>query len=414
MTIFLLGTYLMKTTVIAALLLGTTLTLGANEMTPENNVTINQPRARAREIGIHVGILPTGQWNAITDVKGVLVGQQTRIEGDSVRTGVTAVLPHGGNLFQNKVPAAVYLANAFGKMAGSTQIQELGTLETPIVLTNTLNVGTGVEALVRYTLAQPGNEEVRSVNAVVGETNDSYLNDIRGMHLTNEDFLSAIAEAKTGPVAEGTVGAGTGTSAFGWKGGIGTASRVLPAEYGGYTVGVLVQSNYGGILTINGAPVGRELGTFPLSSYTTGEKVDGSCMVIVATDAPLSDRNLERVAKRAALGIGQTGSYITNGSGDYVIAFSTAYTLPAKAELLEAPVSVVSNDSMSTLFLAAKEATEEALYNSILMATTVTGTEGHTREAIDLQKVKEITQRYGLNDLQTRLPGVKLAPKPAE
>lgn len=402
----------MKKTIAATLLLGVSIAMGADESKSNGTPEAPQERARAREIGVQVGILPPGKWNAITDVAGVLVGHQTRIEGDSIRTGVTAVLPHGGNLYQNKVPAAVYFANAFGKIAGTTQIQELGTLETPIALTNTLNVGTGVEALVRYTLDQPGNETVRSVNAVVGETNDSYLNDIRGMHLTTEDFLLAIAAAKTGPVAEGTVGAGTGTSAFGWKGGIGTSSRVLPEEYGGYTVGVLVQSNYGGILTINGAPVGRELGSFPLSSYTTGEKVDGSCMVIVATDAPLSGRNLERVAKRAALGIGQTGSYMTNGSGDYVIAFSTAYTLPNDGELLEPEVRLVSNASMSTLFLATKEATEEALYNSMFMATTVTGTEGHTREAIDLQKVKEITERYGLHELQNRLPGVDLSRKP--
>ncbi|MDX1971026.1 MAG: P1 family peptidase [Candidatus Sumerlaeia bacterium] len=371
----------------------------------------SKPRSRARELGIHVGILPTGKWNAITDVEGVLVGHVTKMEGDSVRTGVTAVLPHGENLFQHKVPAAVYKANAFGKLAGSTQIEELGTLETPIVVTNTLSVGTGVDALVRYTLSQEGNQDVRSVNAVVGETNDSYLNDIRGLHLTTNDFLMAIREAKTGPVAEGSVGAGTGTSAFGWKGGIGTSSRVLPEEFGGYHVGVLVQSNYGGILTINGAPVGRELGQFPLSSYTTGEKVDGSCMVIVATDAPLSDRNLERLAKRAVLGIGQTGSYITNGSGDYVIAFSTAYTLEHEAELLDQPVALVSNGSMSQLFLAAKEATEEALYNSLFMATTVTGVEGHTREAIDLDKVKQITEKYGLHELQNRLPGVRIPDK---
>ncbi len=403
-----------KTTaaILTTLLLGVLNVMGADELNKNELQKATSERARAREIGVHVGILPPGEWNAITDVKGVTVGHQTRIEGETIRTGVTAVLPHGGNIYQDKVPAAVYLANAFGKMAGSTQIQELGTLETPIVLTNTLNVGTGVQAVVRYTLDQPGNETVRSVNAVVGETNDSYLNDIRGMHLTTQDFLAAIVAAKTGPVSEGTVGAGTGTSAFGLKGGIGTASRVLPQEYGGYTVGVLVQSNYGGILTINGAPVGRELGSFPLSSYTTGEKVDGSCMVIVATDAPLSARNLERMAKRAALGIGQTGSYITNGSGDYVIAFSTAYTLPNNSDLLEPEVQLVANGSMSTLFLAVKEATEEALYNSMFMATTVTGVEGRTREAIDLQKVKAITEHYKLNDLQRRLPGVKINGNP--
>jgi len=364
-------------------------------------------RARARDIGIQVGILPTGEQNAITDVEGVLVGQVTLVEGDDVRTGVTAILPHGGNLFQEKVPAAVYLGNAFGKMAGSTQVQELGNIETPIVLTNTLSVAAGLEGTVRHMLALPGNERVMSVNAVVGETNDGFLNDIRGMHVTADHVIEAITSATDGPVEEGNVGAGTGTSMFGYKGGIGTSSRKIPADQGGYTVGVLVQSNYGGVLSINGAPVGRELGRFQLSQYTSGPLVDGSCMIVVATDAPLDARNLERLAKRAILGIGQTGSSITNGSGDYVIAFSTAYRIPGRSEVLDPSVATVSNLYMSSLFMATVEATEEALYNSMLMAESMTGRDGNTREALPIDKVVEIMERYNLVDLQERLPGVR-------
>lgn len=378
----------------------TTDTIETKEMSME--------RQRARELGIDVGILPTGEFNAITDVEGVTVGHKTLIEGDSIRTGVTVIKPHDGNIYQNKVPAAVYLANAYGKLAGSTQVQELGNIETPIALTNTLNVSTGMEALIQYTLDQPGNESVRSVNALVGETNDSYLNDIRGTHVTPAHVLEALSNCKTGPVAEGSVGAGTGTSAFGFKGGIGTSSRILPEEYGGFTVGVLVQSNYGGVLTINGAPVGRELGKFPLSEYTTGENVDGSCMIVVATDAPLSPRNLERLAKRAILGIGQTGSYVSNGSGDFVIAFSTAYTLPNNYEVYEPSVALVSNAKMSALFMATKEAAEEAIYNSMFMATTVTGRDGNTREAISLKDVKRICEKYQVLNLHDRLPPVKI------
>ncbi len=389
----------------------------AQESDRENDATMSErteERARARDLGIQPGILPTGDWNAITDVPGVKVGHRTVSRGDSVRTGVTAILPHGDNLYREKVPAAVYLGNAYGKMAGTTQIQELGTLESPIALTNTLSVGAGVQALVRHTLDQPGNESVRSVNAVVGETNDSYLNDIRGMHVTQEDFLAAIASAATGPVAEGSVGAGTGTTCFGFKGGIGTSSRRLPDDHGGYTVGVLVQSNYGGVLTINGAPVGRELGDFPLSEYTTGVHAHGSCMIVVATNAPLSHRNLERVAKRAVLGLGQTGSSMQNGSGDYVLAFSTAYRLPEDGEHLEPAVELVANRSMSTLFMATVEATEEALYNSLFQATTVTGRDGNRREAIPLDRVVEICGRYGVLNLQDRLPGVQLQKPAAE
>jgi D-aminopeptidase len=334
------------------------------------------------------------------------VGHKTRWEGDDIRTGVTVILPHDGNIYQDKVPAAIYLGNAYGKLAGSTQVEELGTLETPIALTNTLSVAAGMEGLIRHTLNQPGNESVRSVNAVVGETNDSYLNDIRGMHVTPDDVLAAIAEAKSGPVAEGAVGAGTGTTCYGFKGGIGTASRVIPKDRGGYTVGVVVQSNFGGILTINGAPVGRELGEYYMNQYTKKENGDGSCMIVVATDAPLSPRNLERLAKRAFLGLAQTGSYVTNGSGDYIIAFSTAYTIPNNSELLEPPVALVSNSKMSALFLAAKEATEEAIYNSMFMATSVTGRDGNHREALPIDKVLEICNKYNVLNMQDKLPGI--------
>ncbi|MBL8222454.1 MAG: P1 family peptidase, partial [Bryobacterales bacterium] len=291
---------------------------------------------RARELGIEPGVLPTGALNAITDVRGVRVGQITLIEGDSIRTGVTAILPHGGNLFQQRVPGAVFVGNAFGKLAGSTQVEELGTIETPIVLTNTLSVAEGIAGVVEYTLEQPGNERVVSVNAVVGETNDSRLNDIRRRFVTKEHVKSAIRAAREGAVEEGAAGAGTGTSAFGFKGGIGTSSRVLPKSLGGFVIGVLVQSNYGGILTIHGAPVGKELGRYYRKEQTEPAP-GGSCMVVMATDAPIDARNLKRLAARAILGLGQTGSSMSNGSGEYVIAFSTA---PPQAPLL-------SNDAMS-------------------------------------------------------------------
>ncbi|MFK7844317.1 MAG: P1 family peptidase [Rhodothermales bacterium] len=363
-------------------------------------------RPRAREIGIEVGILPTGPLNAITDLEGVKIGHKTLWRGDSVRTGVTVIMPHGDNLFQEKVPAAIYLGNAFGKLAGSTQVEELGNIETPIALTNTLSVPTAVQALIRYTLQHSGNESVRSVNAVVGETNDGGLNDIRGLHVTETDVIEAIESAATGPVEEGAVGAGTGTSCFGFKCGIGTSSRQLPGDFGGYTVGVLVQTNYGGVLTINGAPVGRELGKFPLSAYTTGQQSDGSCMIVVGTNAPLSPRNLKRLAKRAVLGMGQTGSPMFNGSGDFVIAFSTAYRVPYNGEMLEAPVALLSNNSMSLLFMAVVEATEEAIYNSMFKAISVTGRDGRTLEAIAIDRVVEISRKYNLLNLQQRLPGV--------
>jgi len=338
---------------------------------------------RARELGIQPGVLPTGANNAITDVRGVRVGQVTLMEGDSIRTGVTAILPHGGNLFQQKAPGAVFVGNAFGKLAGSTQVEELGTIETPIVLTNTLSVAEGIAGVVEYTLEQPGNERVVSVNAVVGETNDSRLNDIRRRFVTKEHVKAAIRAAREGPVEEGAVGAGTGTSAFGFKGGIGTSSRVLPKNLGGFVIGLLVQTNYGGILTINGAPVGKELGRYYLKEQTEPAP-GGSCMVVVATDAPLDARNLKRLAARAILGLGQTGSSMSNGSGEYVIAFSTA---PPQAALL-------SNDGMSPLFQAVKEATEEAVYNSMLMARTVTGVGGNTVEALPVARVLDILRRY--------------------
>ncbi len=373
----------------------------------------SQEAKRVRELGVHVGILSPGPLNAITDVAGVKVGHCTVWEGDSVRTGVTVIVPAEGNLFQEKIPAAIYNANAFGKLAGYTQVEELGTLETPIGLTNTLSVPRVVEALVKYTLSQTGNEKVMSVNAVVGETNDGFLNDIRSMQVTEAHVMQAIRDASSEKVDEGCVGAGTGTTCLGFKGGIGTSSRVLPKERGGYTVGVLVQTNFGGILTINGAPVGRELGKFFLSELTQSHEDDGSCMIIVATDAPLSERNLKRLAKRAVLGLARTGGFMANGSGDYVIAFSTAYRVPHQpprndqaVDLLPV-VQLLHDDLMTPLFLAVVEATEEAVYNSMFMATTVTGKDGHTVEALPIKQAVEILQRYNLLNLQKKLPGVR-------
>jgi D-aminopeptidase len=389
------------------LLTGVTPSAGMSRQGGDDVNQTSMTRKRARDLGIEPGILPPGRLNAITDVSGVRVGHRTVIRGDSVRTGVTVVVPHGGNIFREKVPAAIDAANGFGKLAGFTQVQELGTLETPMTLTNTLAVGTGVSALVQYTLRLPGNENVRSVNAVVGETNDGYLNDIRSMPLVIEDFLAALEAATTGPVLEGSVGAGTGTTCFGFKGGIGTASRVLPRDLGGWTVGVLVQSNFGGVLTVCGAPVGRELGRFTLAEHTTAPADGGSCMIVVATDAPLCHRNLGRLAKRAALGLGRTGSCLQNGSGDYTVAFSTAYRISEDRRLLNPPVAVVSNGAMDTLFMAVVEATEEAVYNSMFAATTVTGAGGRTREAIPLDEVVEICRRYGVLGLQERLPAVR-------
>jgi D-aminopeptidase len=354
-------------------------------------------RPRIRDLGVAPGILPAGPLNAITDVAGVRVGHRTVVRGDAVRTGVTAILPHEGNLFQQKVPAAVHVGNGFGKAAGFLQVQELGNLESPIVLTSTLSVGTAVEAVVAWSLEQPGNEKVRSVNAVVGETNDGFLNDIRGRHVTAADVRAALAAARSGPLSgpieEGSVGAGTGTMAFGWKGGIGTSSRVLPADLGGFTVGALVQTNFDGVLTIDGAPVGERLGRYPFREQLGKPPIRdqaGSCMIVLATDAPLSPRNLERLARRAVLGLARTGSFLSNGSGDFVIAFSTRNLVPHEPTARTLTVEELVNDAMSPLFLAAVEAVEEAVYNSLLRATTVTGHEGHTGEAIPVERVREV------------------------
>jgi D-aminopeptidase len=335
-------------------------------------------------LGLITGIMPTGPLNAITDVAGVRIGQVTLIKGDSVRTGVTAVLPHGGNIFLQKAPAAIHVFNGFGKLAGYTQVRELGNIETPIILTNTLSVGTAVEAVVQHILEQPGCEDVRSVNAVVGETNDGGLNDIRGLHVRGEDVREAIRAAKEGPVAEGCVGAGTGTRALGWKGGIGTSSRMTDDWIGKrYTVGVLVQTNFGSELVMLGVPVNRLLG---LASGIAG--AGGSCMIVVATDAPLSERNLERLAKRAFIGMGRTTTHMTNGSGDYAIAFSTAYTIPHRGQgPTVATPALVANDPMSELFRAVEEATEEAIYNSLFAARTTTGFGGSRAGALPIDKV---------------------------
>jgi D-aminopeptidase len=359
-------------------------------------------QVRSRDIGLKPGILNTGDLNAITDVEGVLVGHVTLDLGDSVRTGATAILPHGGNIYQNKVPAAAVIGNGFGKMMGYTQIHELGEIETPILLTNTLNVPRAADAILDWTLAQEGNEAVRSVNNVVGETNDAGLNDIRGRHLTADIIIKAIEGAKSGSVEEGDVGAGKGTSAFGWKGGIGTSSRVLPDELGGYTVGVLVQSNYGGILMMDGVPVGEELNQFYLQNYVDSDVADGSIMMIVATDAPLSDRNLERLGNRAMTGLARTGSSMTNGSGDYVISFSTAESVRRTSDRRNenAQIEEIPNNRVSPLFQAAAEATEEAIYNSLLMARSVTSKnvitgETKTVHELPVDKVRAILKKYG-------------------
>ena len=410
-------------------------------------------RPRARDLGIAPGVLEPGPLNAITDVGGVLVGQTTIVEGDTVRTGVTAVIPHGGNLFRDKVTGAVFVGNAFGKLAGSTQVHELGTIETPIVLTNTLSVGTAMEAVVRWTLDRPGNADVRSVNALVGETNDGGLNDIRGLHVTREQVLAAIDNAKAGPVAEGAVGAGTGTIAFGWKGGIGTSSRRVRVGAEIYTIGVLVQTNYGGRLTIAGVPVWKELSPnaerrppnaaqsdlsaaappaaqsdlsavappaapadlsavappaapadlsavappaapADLSAVAPqGAKADGSCMIIVATDAPLDARNLERVAARAVFALARTGSTYSNGSGDFAVAFSTLRPVGAPPSPIQQLVNL-HTDAMSGLFEATLDATEEAVYNSLLAATTTTGN-GRTVPALPIESLKATLKKFG-------------------
>ncbi|HEY2275512.1 MAG TPA: P1 family peptidase [Steroidobacteraceae bacterium] len=359
-------------------------------------------RPRAPDLGLKVGVLPRGPLDAITDVAGVAVGQTTIVRGDNIRTGVTAVVPHTGNLYREKVPGAISVGNGYGKLAGVTQVDELGEIETPILLTSTVAVPRVADALITYMLQLSGNEDVLSINPVVGETNDGYLNDIRGRHITPEDVFAAVRNARGGPVEEGAVGAGTGTVAFGWKGGIGTASRRLPAGLGGYTVGVLVQTNFGGVLTIDGAPVGVELGQYYLrdqaaNARNISERADGSCMIVVATDAPLDARELKRLAARTLLGMARTGSSASNGSGDYAIAFSTAPQVRIRANdpALTRRTEVVTTLSMSPLFEAAIEATEEAIYNSMLKATTTTGN-GHTVEALPLERLLEILKEHRL------------------
>ncbi len=374
-------------------------------------------KSRMRDYGIRTGVMKPGPMNAITDVKGVTVGHVTLIEGDSIRTGVTAIVPHPGNIYREKVPAAFWAGNGYGKLAGTTQIRELGNIETPVVLTNTLSVAAGMEGLITYTLAQAGNEHVQSVNAVVGETNDGGLNDIRGRHVTPDHVLAALASALPGPVQEGNVGAGTGTVCFGFKGGIGTSSRVLPGELGGYTVGVLVQTNFGGVLQIDGINVGEKLGNYSYKDQLEAEKTlqravpahaaaiekkeairvpdtDGSCMIVIITDAPLSDRNLERLAKRGMMGLARTGGIASNGSGDYVIALSvapenlvrTGYDQNGRV-LPIYTANYLHNDQCSPLFMAAIEATEEAILNSLFAAETMTGKDGRTVEALPVDKV---------------------------
>ena len=339
--------------------------------------------------------MKTGKLNSITDVDGVKVGHTTRVEGTTIRTGVTAILPHSGNIFQQKVPAAIYIGNGFGKLAGISQVQELGNLETPIILTNTLSVPMGIQGTVKYTLGLEGNENVRSVNAVVGETNDGGLNDIRGMHISESDVIKAIESATTGQVQEGNVGAGTGTIAFAYKGGIGTSSRLVPESLGGYTVGALVQTNFGGVLTIAGVPVGKELNKYPFKNAI--DKSDGSCMMVVLTDAPLDARQLERIAKRAMMGLAKTGGIASNGSGDYVIAASTAESMriPYQTRNTTDNGGVLRNDEMSALFMATIEATEEAIINSLFAAQTMTGN-GRTVESIPLNRVISILKSYGV------------------
>ena len=353
-----------------------------------------EARPRAREAGIAFGILPPGPLNAITDVAGVKVGHVTLIEGANIRTGVTAILPHAGNLYQHKVPAGFAVGNAFGKFMGSTQVEELGEIETPILLTNTLNVPEAAAGTIDWTLRQPGNEQVRSVNAVVGETNDGFLNDIRARRVRPADAIAAIEAARDGPVAEGAVGAGTGTVAFGWKGGIGTSSRRLPQTLGGWTVGVLVQTNYGGVLTVAGVPVGQALGRYFLKDELSGGSADGSVIIVIATDAPLSDRNLERLARRAFLGIARTGSPMTNGSGDYAIAFSTSADVRRTPErrAQQSAIAELPNEQISPLFEAAVEATEEAVINALFAATSMDGANGRI-DALPLDEVLKLYRR---------------------
>ncbi len=376
-------------------------------------------RPRAREAGVVVGVLQPGPLNAITDVAGVLVGQVTVVEGDSIHTGVTVIKPHSGNVFTDRVPAAIYVGNGFGKLMGLSQVRELGELETPILLTCTLCVWRAADAMVDWLLRQPGMEGVFSINPVVGETNDATLNNIRLRPIKPEHVVRALESAAGGPVSEGSVGAGAGTGAFAWKGGIGTSSRQLPASLGGYTVGALVQTNYGGILTINGAPVGRELGQYifrrQLESTDQPKPGDGvgdggSCMMVIATDAPLDARNLERLAKRAVGAMIRTGSPMYNGSGDYVIAFSTAASVRRRIDQpAREPSAGISNDAASPVFLAAVEATEEAVYNAMFKATTVKGFRG-TYEALPLEPTLAILRKYNALKWNETLPPGKPRP----
>ena len=351
--------------------------------------TTNAQRKRARDVGVEIGLFKTGKWNAITDIKGVEVGHETIIRGDNIRTGVTIIKPHAGDLFNEKVMAAVHVINGFGKAIGFTQVNELGTIETPIALTNTLNVFLVGDAIVEYMISN--NPKIRSVNPVVGETNDSRLNDIQGRHVKKQHVFAAINKANTGPVKEGSVGAGTGTRALGFKGGIGTSSRILPQDLGGYSVGVLVQSNFGSSLVINGAPVGRELHKSAFSSTIPYDNDEGSCMIVIATDAPLSNRNLKRIAKRAVIGMGKVGGLASNGSGDYVIAFST-YSAVSSQNMTTIRIEL-NNNAMNSLFMATVEATEEAILNSLFMAETVSSKYGTANE-LPIEETLEILNKY--------------------
>jgi len=361
-------------------------------------LNLNAQNQRPRDLGIEIGVMSTGKMNAITDVAGVQVGHITLIKGDSIRTGVTAIVPHEGNVFQQKIPAAMYLGNGFGKLTGISQVEELGNIETPIILTNTLSVPTASDAIIDFTLLQPQNKNVRSVNPIVGETNDGYLNDIRGRHIKRTDILQAIQSANNKNVKEGNIGAGTGTRCFGFKGGIGTASRKLPKDLGGYTIGILVQTNFGGVLQIDGVPIGEELNKYYLKDKLN-ETADGSCMIVVATDAPLDARNLKRLAKRAFLGLAKTGGIASNGSGDYIIAFSTAKELriPYQSNSKFQNQKVLRNSAMSPLFMAAIEATEEAIINSLFAAETMRSIQnGKERkiEKLPVKRVLEIMKKY--------------------
>lgn len=355
--------------------------------------SIYSQNKRARDHGIDIGVLQTGKYNSITDVEGVKVGHTTIIKGDHIRTGVTAILPHSKNIFQLKVPAAIYIGNGFGKLAGYSQVKELGNIETPIILTNTLSVPTASNALISYTLQQKGNNKVYSVNSVVGETNDGWLNDIQGRHIKEQHVLNAIKHAKSGYIDEGNVGAGTGTSCFGYKGGIGTSSRIIPKKHGGYTVGVLVQSNFGGILQIDGVPIAKEINKYP-ENYKYND--DGSCMIVIMTDAPIGPRNLERLAKRGMMGLAKTGGIASNGSGDYVIAASTEKNnmIPYQSDSSILKIQELKNEAVTPLFLAAIEATEEAIINSLFAAQTMSGFENHERKSIPIEEVIELMKKH--------------------